>query len=47
LVELKNSIVTNGFISVERIAVRPYRQVDGLYVVIDVFPARASRANVM
>ena len=35
LVELKNSIVTNGFISVERIAVRPYRQVDGLYVVIE------------
>jgi hypothetical protein len=35
LVELKNSIVTNGFISVERIAVRPYKHVDGLYVVVE------------
>ncbi len=35
LVELKNSILTNGFLAVERLVVRQYAHRDGLYVVIE------------
>jgi hypothetical protein len=38
VLELKNSIISNGFLAVERLVVRPYREVDGqapLYLVLE------------
>ena len=35
LIELKNSILTNGFLAVERLVVRPYAAMEGKYVVVE------------
>lgn len=35
LTELKSSITSNGFLTFERLVVRPYAAVDGLYVVVE------------
>lgn len=35
LAQLKKSFITNGFIPIERIVVRPYTAADGLYVVLE------------